>query len=59
MQLKLRMVIKMKIKICCLCKEKYEGYGNNADPLSIGKCCDKCNADVIIERIKLSKQDKW
>jgi len=49
----------MKTKICCLCKEKYEGYGNNADPLSIGKCCDKCNADVIIERIKLSKQDKW
>jgi len=42
-------------QICCLCKEEFEGYGNNAQPLKKGLCCDKCNVDVIIERMKKEK----
>ena len=47
----------MKIKLdkkytCVLCKGKFEGFGNNADPLEKGVCCNDCNYLVIIERIK-------
>lgn len=40
------------MKICCLCKKKYTGWGNNAEPLKSGRCCDKCNTKVILARIK-------
>ena len=33
---------------CIICKEKYTGYGNNAMPVANGKCCDRCNATVVI-----------
>lgn len=42
----------MKIKICVICKEKYKGWGNNALPIADGRCCDECNQDVIVARIK-------
>lgn len=35
-------------KICCICKEPYEGYGNNAEPVCSGVCCDKCNIERVI-----------
>ena len=38
--------------LCVLCNEKIEGFGNNAQPLMDGKCCDKCNVKVIAERTK-------
>jgi len=37
---------------CDLCHKHYEGFGNNAKPLSNGRCCDKCNEKVIVERLK-------
>jgi len=43
---------KVKGKICCICKKRYFGFGNNAKPLKNGRCCNKCNDLVIIERIK-------
>lgn len=33
---------------CCICGEKYEGYGNNAEPYAHGKCCDACNIKFVI-----------
>lgn len=33
---------------CCLCKNEYEGEGNNANPLSNQKCCDDCNKKRVI-----------
>lgn len=36
---------------CAICGGPIEGYGNNADPLAKGKCCDRCNAKVISARI--------
>lgn len=39
--------------ICVICGKEYEGYGNNAEPVADGKCCDECNWTVVIpERIK-------
>ena len=41
----------MIAKPCSVCGETYEGFGNNAQPINSGRCCDKCNTDVIVERI--------
>jgi hypothetical protein len=43
--------------ICCLCKIKFTGYGNNPDPIKKqGRCCDECNADQVIPaRLELTK----
>lgn len=44
----------MKNKICVICKKSYVGYGNNAQPVKDGLCCDDCNKNIII-KIRLLK----
>lgn len=43
------------LSTCCLCGQKYMGYGNSAYPLvEDGLCCDICNREKVIpERLKL------
>ena len=36
---------------CSICKEDFEGYGNNAQPVNDGVCCDGCNTLVIKRRL--------
>lgn len=49
----------MKKNICCICGKEYEGYGNNPSPLKeSGRCCDKCNRLVVLERLKKIKASK-
>ena len=38
-------------KLCSICKRYYTGWGNNAQPLNKGRCCDFCNASVVAARI--------
>ena len=38
-------------KICVICTKEYEGYGNNAEPVKEGVCCDPCNLIVIQKRL--------
>ncbi|KKL99001.1 hypothetical protein LCGC14_1818770 [marine sediment metagenome] len=48
----------MKLKKCCLCKNKFSGYGNNPAPLESNNkvCCDYCNTKKVIpERIRQFK----
>jgi len=34
---------------CCICGRKFTGYGNNPAPVkNNGRCCDACNAEVVI-----------
>lgn len=33
---------------CCICGKEIIGYGNNAMPVSEGRCCDECNSDFVI-----------
>ena len=35
---------------CCICHEFFSGFGNNANPVVDGICCDRCNAQVVIPR---------
>jgi len=44
---------------CSICKKEIKpnsrGWdkGNNAEPINNGRCCDKCNIEVVLkERIK-------
>lgn len=43
---------------CCLCKDEYNGYGNNAKPLAVGRCCNDCNEKVIVWRIISSTKEQ-
>lgn len=35
-------------KICSICKREYTGYGNNAQPINNGRCCNACNSLVVV-----------
>lgn len=41
----------LKQKICSICYSKYKEFGNNAEPINMGTCCDSCNRLVIIARV--------
>lgn len=40
---------------CCICGQKFTGYGNNPYPVKEkGRCCDECDNSVVIPtRIKI------
>lgn len=38
------------IKICDICHKYYSGWGNNAEPVLIGECCDECNSGVVLPK---------
>lgn len=35
-------------KKCCICGEEFIDYGNNAEPVRRGICCNSCNARYVI-----------
>tara|TARA_Y100001963_G_C6731888_1_gene424369 strand:+ start:1194 stop:1376 length:183 start_codon:yes stop_codon:yes gene_type:complete len=39
------------MKICSICFLEYSEWGNNAEPINSGQCCDKCNWSVSIARM--------
>ena len=44
-------------QICSICGIEYDGYGNNAEPINDGRCCDECNlSKVIPARLGLMKE---
>jgi hypothetical protein len=45
-------------KICSICRRPYEGYGNNAEPINEGRCCDLCDKLVISARINQLKLEE-
>lgn len=38
----------MNKNICSICGKEYQGYGNNAQPVDDGRCCNDCNSRVVI-----------
>ena len=43
-------------KKCCICGREFNGFGNNANPIREGSCCDYCNTRFVIPaRVFLSK----
>ncbi|ALN97678.1 hypothetical protein [Dishui lake virophage 1] len=39
-----------------MCGATYEGYGHNAQPIYDARCCDDCNALVLIGRLNLREK---
>lgn len=35
---------------CSICDELYDSWGHNAEPISNGRCCEQCNATVVIPK---------
>ena len=33
---------------CVICGKQIAGYGNNAEPVMIGECCNECNLHIVI-----------
>lgn len=33
---------------CVICKQRFDGHGNNAEPVAKGLCCDTCNMSKVI-----------
>jgi len=40
-----------KLNKCCMCGNMFKGYGNNAEPIRKGICCNYCNKNVIMVRL--------
>lgn len=40
------------MKKCSICGRRYDGYGNNAQPINAGRCCDPCDKLVIARRMR-------
>lgn len=46
-------------KKCVICGKTYKGIGNNPYPIKKqGRCCDKCNIQVILVRLGLNRTDR-
>ena len=42
---------KEKSKECSICKDKLDDkFGNNAEPINNGRCCNICNQTIVIPR---------
>lgn len=37
-----------KDKVCDICGKRFDEYGNNPAPFKGERCCDKCNANIVI-----------
>ena len=46
-----------KVQRCSICSCDYEGFGNNAQPINDGRCCDRCNQRVIVARIRKAEAE--
>lgn len=36
--------------ICSICGKHYKGYGNNAQPINDGRCCNYCNSTLVVPK---------
>lgn len=37
-----------ELKTCSICQQDYIGWGNNAEPVNEGRCCDMCNSAIVV-----------
>ena len=46
-------------KTCSICCEQYHEFGNNAEPVNDGRCCNYCDDSVVIPaRIALAEMNR-
>ena len=47
----------INVGFCVVCNLTFEGYGNNAEPVAEGLCCDRCNMLEVVP-MRLSQLSK-
>jgi len=46
-------------RYCVICHRLFEEYGNSAEPVKQGRCCNACNDQVVIPmRIRLMREER-
>jgi len=49
----------MSEKICSICQRKFAEFGNSAQPVNDGRCCNRCNDVVVIPaRIRAMRRER-
>lgn len=43
---------------CVICGKEFEGFGNNAEPIAHGLCCNDCNDKVVLSRLLIDLYNK-
>ena len=33
---------------CAICGRVYYGFGHIAEPVALGRCCDRCHAEAVL-----------
>lgn len=46
-------------KICSICYKPFTEYGNNAEPINNGRCCNICNMLTIQAKIQIMKNNNY
>ena len=46
------------VKVCSICGGAIVGFGNSAQPINDGRCCDQCNADHVIPAQRVAAEKK-
>lgn len=55
----MKLLIEEASKKCVICGKEIQGYGNNAEPVAKGRCCDECNkTKVIPARLKQTMNEE-
>jgi hypothetical protein len=36
------------VEVCSICTGAIVGFGNDAQPINDGRCCDRCHAERVI-----------
>ena len=41
------------VEVCSICTGAIVGFGNDAQPINDGRCCDRCNLErVLPEKVR-------
>ena len=41
------------VQTCSICNGPIVGFGNNAQPVNDGRCCDRCYSETVVpERVR-------
>jgi hypothetical protein len=45
------------VETCSICTGAIVGFGNGAQPINDGRCCDRCHAERVIQVLRLRERD--
>jgi hypothetical protein len=48
------------VQACSICNGAIVGFGNNAQPVNDGRCCDRCYSETVVpERARQVLESLW